>query len=86
MDIELLNWLKDGKYRITILKLLNNNPLLSSELANKLELNRASMSRILGDLKSMDLVKPNSNKSRTVTYTLTQKGLTIINEINKLGE
>ena len=81
MDIELLNWLKDSKYRIVTLKSLLANPMLSSEIANKLNLNRASMSRILRDLKSRNLVKPISNKSRTVTYIVNDKYRQIMKEL-----
>lgn len=74
MNVELINWLKDGKYRVKTLSLLSTQPLLSSELANKLGINRASMSRILRGLKERGLVSAVSGKSRTVTYVLTKKG------------
>lgn len=75
MDVELINWLKDGKYRIKTLRLLSAKPMLSSEVANRLGINRASMSRILRGLKERGLVSAVSGKSRTVTYVLTKKGL-----------
>jgi DNA-binding MarR family transcriptional regulator len=78
MDVELINWLKDGKYRIKTLRLISAKPMLSSELANRLGINRASMSRILRGLKERDLVSAVSGKTRTVTYTLTEKGLEIL--------
>jgi len=74
MDLVLLNWLKDGKYRIATLRLLTDTPKLPSELANKLDINRASMSRILNDLRDKELIEQISSKSRTVTQKLTQKG------------
>jgi len=74
MSIELVNWLKDGKYRIPILKLLQDKNYLSSELAEKLNINRASMSRILRALRKKGLVRSISSDSRTVTYLLTKKG------------
>ncbi|MCD6547751.1 MAG: winged helix DNA-binding protein [Nanoarchaeota archaeon] len=87
MDVELLNWVKDGKYRIKTLELLNSQPLLSSELANKLDINRASMSRILRGLKEKGLVSPISNNTRTVTYVLTKKGKELLKIVsgNKNG-
>ena len=74
MDLELINWLKDGKYRVRTLEILSSQPSLSSELASKLDVNRASMSRILKVLRERGLVSSVSNNSRTVTYILTKKG------------
>jgi len=81
MGLELLNWIKDGKYRIRTLELLSFGSLLSSELANKLNVNRASMSRILGALKERDLVYSVSERSRTVTYTITRKGVELLKTV-----
>lgn len=74
MSIELVNWLKDGNYRIPILKQLENQNYLSSELAKHFEVNRASMSRILKLLEKKELVESISSGSRTVTYVITKKG------------
>ncbi len=81
MDLDLVVFLKDGKYRLDALKLLNKNSLISSELALELNINRASMSRILKDLKEKDLVLSNSNNSRTVIYSISQKGKSILEEL-----
>jgi DNA-binding HxlR family transcriptional regulator len=78
MDLEMINWLRDGKYRIRTLRALSARAMLSSELADKLSVNRASMSRILRALKERGLVSAVSVQSRTVTYTLTEKGLEIL--------
>ena len=83
MNLELINWIKDGKYRINTLELLNSRPLLSSELASKLDINRASMSRILRGLKERELVSPISNNSRTVTYTITKKGKELLKTVKR---
>ena len=85
MDLELVTWLKDGKYRIKTLKLLKIKSYLSSELAISLNINRASMSRILRVLKEKELVKPISNKSRTISYTLSDKGTRILKELKREG-
>ena len=81
MSIELTNWLKDGKYRIPILKLLQSKNYLSSELAKKLNINRASMSRILKALRKKGLVKYISGRSRTVTYLITKKGREVLKKL-----
>jgi|TARA_Y100000310_G_C20694709_1_gene824740 DNA-binding MarR family transcriptional regulator len=81
MSIELVNWLKDGNYRIPILKLLENKNYLSSELAKHFEVNRASMSRILKVLGEKKLVESISNGSRTVTYVITKKGKDVIKDL-----
>jgi len=75
MNIELMNWVKDGRHMIRTLNALSVSPLLSSELASRLSINRASMSGILRALKERGLVSAISGKSRTVTYIITKKGL-----------
>jgi len=78
MSVQIVNWLKDGKYRIPILRLLENKNYLSSELAKHFEVNRASMSRILKVLEKKELVNSISSGSRTVTYVITKKGKDVI--------
>ena len=81
MELEIINWIKDGKYRTKALEILSCQPLLSGELANKLDINRASMSRILKLLKERGIVSPISSNSRTVTYILTKKGEKLLKKI-----
>ena len=81
MDLNLVNWAKDGQFRIKTLKLLREKSLLSSELAEKLGINRASMSRILRVLKEKQLVESITSNSRTVTYTISQKGIILLKEL-----
>jgi DNA-binding MarR family transcriptional regulator len=81
MDADLLVFLKDSIYRIKILKILERKSMLSSELALELDVNRASMSRILKLLKEKDLVISTSNKTRTVLYSISEKGKKIIGEL-----
>jgi DNA-binding MarR family transcriptional regulator len=81
MDADLLVFLKDSIYRIKILKVLENKSMLSSELALELDVNRASMSRMLKLLKEKDLIVSNSNKTRTVLYSISEKGKKIIGEL-----
>ena len=81
MDLVLINWVKDGKYRTAVLKTLASRDLLSSELASELGINRASMSRILRDLKDKGLVKPTVGRSRTITYSITPLGKKTVEEL-----
>ena len=81
MDANLLGFLKDGVYRIKTLNLLNNKPMLSSELATELDVNRASMSRILKALKEKNLVISTSNKTRTVIYSISKLGKKTLEEV-----
>lgn len=83
MNLSDLNWVKDGKYRILVLKILKNKNLISSELANELNINRASMSRILKAMVDKDLVYPTKSNSRTVTYSITKKGIEILQEMKE---
>ena len=83
MSLELITWLKDGKYRIRILKLLRNNIMIPSEIAEKLSLNRASISRILRQLKEKNLVKSTSAGSRTISYEISKLGIEVLNNEEK---
>ena len=74
----LVVWLKDGKYRVKILKILENNPLLSSEIAERLKIHRSSTSRVLNKLKGYGLIESTSSKSRTVEYHITEIGERIL--------
>ena len=69
-----MGFLKDGKYRKLALEELKKSPALPSELADKLHINRASVSRILKDLKERNLIESVSSNTRTVIYKLTKKG------------
>ena len=82
MDLKLIAWIKDGEYRLKILNILSCNSYLSSELADELKINRASMSRILKSLKEKSLVFSTSDNSRTKLYTITEKGASILEKIN----
>ena len=75
MELELINWLKDGHYRISTLRMLMERPALPSELANHLHINRTSMSRILKDLRDKGLVAEVRSNSRTITQKITEKGI-----------
>ncbi|MBA7606119.1 hypothetical protein ES703_13258 [subsurface metagenome] len=74
IDRRLMAWLKDGPYRVSILKILRDAPMLSSELANKIQTHRSSTSRVLKKLKEKNLINGASRNSRTVEYSLTPKG------------
>jgi len=49
--LELINWVKDGKYRINVLEILNSKPSLPSELATEIGVDRATISRVLQALR-----------------------------------
>jgi len=55
--------------------------MLSSELAIELDVNRASMSRILKALKEKNLVISTSNKTRTVVYSISKLGKQTLEEL-----
>lgn len=84
MEVKLLTWLKDGKYRIKILQLLNDKVYISSELAKELGINRTSVSRMLKVLKEKGLVKNISSGGRTISYVLTSKGSSSVENIKRI--
>ena len=81
MDLELINWVKDGPCRLKTLKIIEDEYLISSEIADNLDINRASASRILRDLKDKGLVSDVSEGSRTKSYVLTKKGKELLSKI-----
>jgi DNA-binding MarR family transcriptional regulator len=81
MNVELITWLKDGKYRIGALELLSNGSRLPSELASKLDVNRASISRIIGDLKEKGLIQEISAGGRTKSIIITKKGKEMVSAV-----
>ena len=83
MKLETIAFLKDGKYRITVLKELNESPKLPSEIAFKLNISRASLSRILRALKEKGMVESHSKDSRTIVYSITNEGLVTLKECLK---
>lgn len=74
IEREVIVWLKDGKYRINILRLLEKGPLLSSEIAENLKTHRSSTSRVLNKLKDYGLIESIHSESRTIEYHITEKG------------
>lgn len=82
MELQLIGYIKDGKYRLKILEMLGESPYLSSELATKLNISRSSMSRILRNLKEKELVESSSSGSRTILYSITEKGRNVLIEVN----
>ena len=69
------------RYRIKTLEILNKKAKISSEVSLQLNVNRASMSRILRVLKEKELVSATSNKARTVVYSISKKGKKVLKEI-----
>lgn len=84
MDVELQNWLRSGKYRVEVLKLLYEKPYLPSELAKELSVHRSSMARILSDLLKERLVSRTVKNTKTKTYFLTQEGRAVSAELLKV--
>lgn len=83
VSIKLITWAKDGKYRINVLRLLFERSYLPSELADKLDVNRASISRILKSLKEKRLIKEITAGSRTKSYYLANKGKELIMKLKE---
>ncbi len=84
MDLELINWIRGGRYRIRILQLLYQRPMLPSEIADQLGITRSSVSRMLKDLHIRGLVSCIDAGSRTRTYFLQQRALDILRDLEQL--
>ena len=76
---ELVVWVKDGNYRIKILKALEKDKLISSEIAEKINNHRSTTSRILKNLKDKQLIVSINAGSRTIMYSITELGKEILN-------
>ncbi len=83
MKLETLAFLKDGKYRIAVLKELSESPKLPSEIAYKLNISRVSISRILKTLKEKGMVESHSKDSRAIVYSITNEGIITLKECLK---
>jgi len=79
-----IGFLKSGKYRIPILKLLHKSKYIPSEIAKKMNITISQVSRTLSELEKYGLViceNPDMKKGRV--YAITEKGILTL---NKLGE
>ena len=85
MDLEKINWVKGGKYRIEILKLLSEKPMLPSEIAFTISLSRQSVSRILRSMENEKLIGKTRSKTRTISYFLLDSGLETLSELQKFN-
>jgi predicted transcriptional regulator len=74
----LIVWVKDGEYRLKVLKNLEKENLLPSEIAAKINTHRSCTSRILKDLHDKDLVTYTESGSRTRLYNISEKGKLIL--------
>ncbi|MBU4189846.1 MAG: ArsR family transcriptional regulator [Candidatus Thermoplasmatota archaeon] len=81
MNLELITWVKDGCYRIRVLEILCENSFLPSELADKISINRASISRILKVMKDKKLVSSTRTNSRTISYSITPLGKKLLKDL-----
>ncbi len=89
MNVGKFNWLKGGKYRIPILRLLKSGPMLPSEIATALSVARSSVSRVLTPMVELGLIERSDSGTRTVSYYLTQEAkelLKFLEENRRLDE
>lgn len=87
--LELKNWLISGKFRIQVLKILEQGPKTPSQLAASLEINRASISRILRVLKEKKLIDWTKQSAKTKLCYLTpdgEKAINISNDFKNIGK
>jgi DNA-binding MarR family transcriptional regulator len=83
VDLALINWLRDGYYRIEVLRLLKSLPDIPTNISKKLELHKSSLSRILNDLYNKKLIEKVTSDSRTITYKISALGEEILKEFDK---
>ena len=80
--LDIVTCAKDGRQRVAVLRFLSSQSLISSELAERVGVNRASMSRTLTALRMKGLVNSVKGGSRTVSYSITSKGRSVLREID----
>ncbi|WP_400220144.1 winged helix-turn-helix domain-containing protein [Methanobrevibacter smithii] len=77
--------MKISKTRQKILKCLENNYMLPSEIALKTDLGTTQLSNALSDLKNKRLVECiNEEDKKGRIYEITKLGLEVLNQIKKL--
>lgn len=80
-ELELVAWVKGGKNRYDILKLLSNSNYLPSEIAHKLNKHRASISRTMNELVGHKLIFSTAGNSRAKLYSITLAGKKLLEKI-----
>ncbi len=82
IDDNLIGFVKSGKYRIPLLKLIHSGLLTPSEMADVLEISISQTSRTLKELSDNELVAcktPERNKGKI--YRITETGDTLLDII-----
>ena len=77
-----INFVKASKYRTKIMKTLEGNVKIPSQIAEDIDINRSHISDILSQLKEYDLVEcvnPEVRKGRL--YRLTKKGKELVKKL-----
>jgi len=77
-----INFVKASKYRTKIMKTLEGNVKIPSQIAEDIDINRSHISDILSQLKEYDLVEcvnPEVRKGRL--YRLTKKGKEVVKKL-----
>lgn len=86
-DDDLIGFLKSGKYRIPILKILNTEINTPREIVSDLNTSFSQVSRTLTELKENELIAcktPNRNKGKI--YGVTEKGLFLLKNIGEIND
>lgn len=79
---DIVKYVKRSKYRVDVLKSLENEMLMPKEISQKTGILINHISKVLSELKDCDLIEcinPNVRKGRL--YRSTAKGLKIIEKI-----
>ena len=82
MDEETLEFVQRSTYRQRVLKSLEGNVLMPTEIAERSSIKTNHVSKVLSELKSKDLIEiinPEARKGRL--YRLTDKGEEIVKEL-----
>lgn len=83
VDLALINWLRDGDYRIKVLRLLKSSSDIPTNISKKLEIHKSSLSRVLNDLYYKKLIEKVTSDSRTITYKISNLGEETLTEFDK---
>ena len=82
IDDNLIGFIKSGKYRIPLLKLINAELFTPSEMADELKVCISQTSRTLKELLENELVTCNTpERNKGKIYRITEKGRSLINII-----
>ena len=79
---ELIGKIKSSEWRLKVLKVLNENVKMPSELSKETNISTSHISEVIGELEKMKLIEcKNPNLRKGKIYSITKLGKEILSEL-----